>query len=289
MLAVGAHAASDARAILHHDKKPVAIYDADKLNDAISAAVAGDTIYLSAGAFPTFTLDKAITIKGAGATTDIAEGVIINISGNPTITAALLDAVEVIGNVTINSEITNFTIKSVDCESVVFNASCPNTLIDRCNIGVFKTTDVTKDVYVRNSYISKLTCGNWIYNKCTFINCNIYTCTGSGRFINCQINSSYYNNIQSSIFSYCLFDINYVDIGISSYAENCKWLSGDFFKSADDCKANGWLGNDGTPIGMYGGKTPYTLSPAGPKETSSSVKVDDKEKKLNVTITVSPK
>ena len=52
MLAVGANAANDGKAILHHDKKPTAIYDADKLSDALSAVVAGDTIYLSGGIFP---------------------------------------------------------------------------------------------------------------------------------------------------------------------------------------------------------------------------------------------
>ena len=51
MLAVGANAANDGKAILHHDKKPTAIYDADKLSDALNAAVAGDTIYLSAGMY----------------------------------------------------------------------------------------------------------------------------------------------------------------------------------------------------------------------------------------------
>lgn len=287
MLAVGAQAANDARAILHHDKKPVAIYDADKLAEAISAAVEGDTIYLSAGAFPTITLDKAITIKGAGATTDIAEGVSINIANKPTLNAALLDAVEVLGNVVVNSEINGFTIKSVDCESVVFNTNCPKALIDRCDIMEFKTTDVMKDIYLRNCYIEKLTNEKWIYNKCTFVNCNIWEC-GAGRFINCQIRGG--SDIQSSIFSYCMLNSSYLSIGSSSYIENCKNVEMYYsFKTAEECIANGWLGNDGTPIGMYGGKTPYTLSPSGPKETSSSVKVDDKEKKLNVTITVSPK
>ena len=291
MLAVGANAANDGKAILHHDKKPTAIYDADKLSDALNAAVAGDTIYLSAGIFPSFTLEKAITIKGAGTNTNISSGVAINIPDNPTITSALLDAVNVLGAVTVNSDITDFLIKSVQCVSMTFNGNFPNALIDRCCItGTFNVAETMTDFYVRNSHVGYCYSPDWKYNKCTFVNCYFPKLESSGRFIGCMIGAEDNNSrfIHSSIFSYCLINSRYVTIAPSSYTEHCYYHTNSWV-SADVCKQNNWLGQDGYPVGNQGGKTPFNLNPSGPKETNSSINVDDKEKKLNVTLTVSPK
>ena len=210
MLAVGANAANDGKAILHHDKKPTAIYDADKLSDALNAAVAGDTIYLSAGTFPTFTLEKAITIKGAGTNTKISNGVNINISGSPTLNAALLEAVEVNGPVSVASDMTNFLIKMVKTTDLQFanNLNTPNALVDRCYLDKFTITSAMTDFYVRNSYIWNLTSTSLKFNKCNFINCRIQGDwnKAAGRFIICELRRTGddYTSIKSSILSYSL-------------------------------------------------------------------------------------
>ena len=155
MLAVAANAANDGKAILHHDKKPTAIYDADKLSDALSAAVAGDTIYLSEGTFPTFSLEKAITIKGAGTNTKISNGVTIDIASTPTLSSALLEAVEVNGPVSVKSDMTNFLIKMVKTTELSFDnaLNIPNALVDRCYLDKFTITSTMTDFYVRLSLI----------------------------------------------------------------------------------------------------------------------------------------
>ena len=58
--------------------------------------------------------------------------------------------------------------------------------------------------------------------------------------------------------------------------------------SKDVLLANGYLGNDGTIVGIYGGNTPYVdgMLPAAPKVTESSVKLDLENKKLNVSLKV---
>lgn len=297
MLAVGTNAANDGKAILHHDKKPVAIYDADKLSDALSAAVTGDTIYLSAGTFPTFTLEKAITIKGAGTNTKISNGVTIDIAGTPTLNSALLEAVEVNGAVSVVSDMTNFLIKMVKTTDLRFeNAlNTPNALVDRCYLDKFTITSAMTDFYVRNSYIWNLTSTSLKFNKCNFINCRIKGDwnKAAGRFINCELGrTGDYLTIKSSILSYSLVYSynNYLGVSPSSYQEKVY-----FFDSSTDGlsvidKLNkGYICKDGTVVGVEGGKTPYSLTPSGPKETSSTVKVSDSEKKLNVSITVSPK
>lgn len=293
MLAVGANAANDGKAILHHDKKPTAIYDADKLSDALSVAVAGDTIYLSAGTFPTFTLEKAITIKGAGTNTKISNGVIIDIPGSPTLTSSLLEAVEVNGAITVKSDMTNFLIKMVKTYDLQFaNQQNTNALVDRCYLDKFTITSTMTDFYVRNSYIWNLTSTSLKFNKCNFINCRIHGDwnKAAGRFINCELRrTGDYTSIKSSILSYSLVYSYFNSVDPSTYQEKVYFDSKDNWLSVDDRLNKGYICKDGTVVGVEGGKTPYSLTPSGPKETSSTVKVSDSEKKLNVSITVSPK
>ena len=293
MLAVGANAANDGKAILHHDKKPTAIYDADKLSDALSVAVAGDTIYLSAGTFPTFTLEKAITIKGAGTNTKISNGVIIDIPGSPTLTSSLLEAVEVNGAITVKSDMTNFLIKMVKTTDLQFaNQLNTNALVDRCHLDKFTITSAMTDFYVRNSYIWNLTSTSLKFNKCNFINCRIQGDwnKAAGRFINCELRRTGDNtSIKSSILSYSLVYSYYNSVHPSSYQEKVYFDANRDWFSVDDRLTKGYICKDGTVVGVEGGKTPYSLTPSGPKETSSTVKVSDSEKRLNVSITVSPK
>lgn len=55
-----------------------------------------------------------------------------------------------------------------------------------------------------------------------------------------------------------------------------------------DLAAKGYLGEDGTVVGVYGGENPFTENPSVPTidSTKSSVEYDAASKKLNVTITV---
>ena len=293
MLGVGTNAANDGKAILHHDKKPAAIYDADQLSEALIAATAGDTIYLSAGMYPTFTLDKAITIKGAGTNTKISNGVIIDIPGNPTLTSSLLEAVEVNGAITVRSDMTNFLIKMVKTTDLQFtNQLNTNALVDRCHLDKFTITSAMTDFYVRNSYILNLTSTSLKFNKCNFINCCIKGDwnKAAGRFINCELRRTEdYTSIKSSILSYSLVYSYYNSVDPSTYQEKVYFDDTRDWLSVDDRLSKGYICKDGTVVGYEGGKTPYSLTPSGPKETSSTVKVSDSEKKLNVSITVSPK
>lgn len=52
---------------------------------------------------------------------------------------------------------------------------------------------------------------------------------------------------------------------------------------------NGYIGNDGTVIGCFGGMTPYTLTLNVPVVTDAEVKLDAIEKRLDVKLTVGVK
>ena len=91
-------------------------------------------------------------------------------------------------------------------------------------------------------------------------------------------NNSYYSSPQLSI-------------GTSSVRQGCYTITYFNDTSTSSLQSNGYLGTDGTVVGIYGGATPYDdnmLVPSVPKVTSSDLQLDMEQQKLNVTLTVSP-
>ena len=76
-------------------------------------------------------------------------------------------------------------------------------------------------------------------------------------------------------------------IGSSSVTQNC-YPEVNLESDASYLQSQGYLGTDGTIVGIYGGETPYTLEPTVPKVTDSNLQLDMENKKLNVNLTVSP-
>ena len=79
-----------------------------------------------------------------------------------------------------------------------------------------------------------------------------------------------------------------LSIGSSSVKQGCWTVNYLNDTSTSNLQSNGYLGTDGTVVGIYGGETPYTLVPSVPKVTSSDLQLDNEKKQLNVTLTVSP-
>ena len=69
--------------VLLQHKGNVVVYPLDSLNAALRDAVDDDTLFLSKGGYPSFTIDKKITVRGAGQETVVAG----------TITVAIPDSV----------------------------------------------------------------------------------------------------------------------------------------------------------------------------------------------------
>ena len=101
--------------------------------------------------------------------------------------------------------------------------------------------------------------------NCTLLNCLYNTYSAS----------SYQNsNVGNSILQSCYG----VDNGTSLLTDLSK----------DVLLANGYLGNDGTIVGINGGNTPFDsdMLPAAPKVTDQSISLDLENKKLNVSLKV---
>ena len=57
--------------------------------------------------------------------------------------------------------------------------------------------------------------------------------------------------------------------------------------TVEDLTDENYLGTDGTVVGMYGGKTPYTLDTNLPRVSEYSADVDPQTKKITVNLKVS--
>ena len=285
----------------------VTMYESDKMSSAISAAVKGDTIYLSEGSFVgDFTINKEITIIGAGQLTIVQGNITIAIDNTPSLTAHLLDAIKVPSsfNVTVTKAIKNLKIRKCYFYSFACNASVTDLNIDRCNMNNFNPNTYVKSGNLLNCYISTVGYANGMLNTINYINCNInnlenYGNTMAGTFINSIINGYQgYSDFKNCSFINTAHPSNF-SFDASSSRQNC-YAGGYSFTQyteektgvqyytvdSDWLESNNYKGTDGTIIGMFGGSIPYSLVPNVPTVTESKVTVDTSTKKLNVTLKV---
>lgn len=293
-----AQAASTQKCLLQH-QGTVKLFDADNITGAISAAVDGDTLYLTAGEFPGFTISKKITVRGAGTATKITGDVTVNIAGTPTLTQTLLEGVDLSSSstdVVLSSAMKGVKLKQCSMSKLYTNANNSDVIIDRCRI--------SEELCFSDSYIKSMTVLNssiniigYSYsstkNIINFINCNIcfyYPYKIAGTFVNCTIYSNNtYDTIANCSFVNCLFKWDASSNFASSttaqqcyYDATCDWDAATF-------ESLGYMGNDGRVVGYMGGATPYTLELAVPKVTESQISLDPETRVLNVNIKVSAK
>ena len=291
-------AASTQKCLLQH-LGTVKLFDADNIAGAMSAATDGDTLYLTAGEFPGFTISKKITVRGAGTSTKITGDVTINIAGTPTLTQTLLEGVDLYSsskNVVLSSAMKGVKIKQCSMYKLLTNASNSDVIIDRCHIG--------DELRFSDNYIKSMTVLNSVIrigynyrsekNIINFINCDIivyYPYQIAGTFVNCSITRKYNSSdsIKNCSFVNCLFKWDASSYFASSttsqqcyFDATCDWDAATF-------ESLGYMGNDGRVVGLMGGATPYTLELAVPKVTESQISLDPETRVLNVNIKVSAK
>ena len=281
----------------------------NKIADALSNVSEGDTIYLGTGQYDGFTLKTLTYVRGNGPDTYINGDVTIDITGTPTPTEAVLQGLNINGNLNINKTINNLYIKHCQFLQTNFQALLPNCVIDRCYItNGFKINSYVNQMTVKHSKIKWLQGGSAANNGCTFINCNIYnhdSYTGfniSGTFVNCLIHLYVYwadPNIYDSKFDCCLiynYNNEYTKDALTSISDDCTITTGgssDYLLD-DNCEIistnydiNKYLGNNGSRIGIYDSNCPFTLTPRVPKATKNSITIDTGNK-LKVSISVDP-
>ena len=304
MVSMTANAITINKALLQHNGE-VTLFDGNNIQDAVNAAVDGDTIYLTLGTFKPFTINKKITVRGTGETSIIDGNVTIDIPNQQTLTSPVLEALAVSGTVNVSSAVNDMILRKCKIANMTFGANVDGAVIDRCYITNWLTlSSYINGMTVVNTKLNRVEANSGASNNTTFLNCNFYQLypnNFSGTIINSIIQGPY-SASQYTLFSTIVLNSvintaangygysNYFKIGSSSVTQNCYNVSNsNYVSSSCTCSpSSSFVGTDGTIVGIYGGDTPYTLNPSVPKVTSSDLDLDNENKVLNVTLTVSP-
>lgn len=319
-MSMGASAYSTSAVFLQH-KGNVTTFEPDSIQKAFDASVDGDTILLNEGTFPGFEFNKRITVRGMGKTSVVNGSIIVSIPADTTrLTSNLIESISV-NDIKITTAINGAKIYKCLMNTIEFHA-VDNMIIDRCQISGKTFYQYQYYIYglilpynggrltVINSKINDIVCdesSHWGNGKrTTLVNCNINNITSPhtigtvgfmGTIINSIIDSS-----SKPLGRGCTLTNNLINTKVKiddtciTNNNNMYEFNGDFVSDTEnECVldtetliGNGYFGNDGTVVGIYGGTTPFTLEPAVPKVTNSLMQLDTENKKLNVTLTVSP-
>ena len=296
-------------ATLQHGEDISVYYGANAFVEAHEAAQTGDIITLSSGTFTPTDITKAITLRGAGCAIDTVTDT------QPTIFS---------NSITLNvTDTENFlTVEGIKFASYMYFGTLNSPKFNRCN---FSTIQYSYSYYQYMSNAQFVNCIiNYFYytyvTNPTFVNCVVWNHVSS------QSNSTplFYNSIMkcpsfafSAINSIvcdnslgsncsctnCIGIYQYGDpftycsatgcITYSSYDEVFESFTGGYSLSFEesfalkDEIATGFLGTDGTQVGIYGGTMPYSSRPfyMAPARYNVSNKSNN-EGKLNVEIEV---
>ena len=271
-------------ATLQHGDSISVFYGSSALSQAYSAAVTDDIITLSDGTFTGVNITKAITLRGAGCVWD-------SISASfPTIVS---------GDIHLKS--TNIEhhmlIEGVFFTGKVYYDTLYYPRFSKCN---FNDVTINGWPYMQhaqfiNCMLKKMT-NFWAYNT-SFVNCVIWSLSNASNSTTAQNSFIRLDGEQSNLFAYnciiantisnfvlkgnsiafncigiCspLYSVfqgqNYGCITVDSYSDVFETFDGSSFSYLEKFLlkeeiASGFLGTDGTEVGIYGGTAPYNPRP----------------------------
>lgn len=279
-------------------------------NDAYTAAVSGDTIYLPGGNLPyPADIDKGLVIYGAGfhpdSTTATSPTVL---SGHLTFLSnadnSKLEGIQINGDINIswNLKVDNLTIKR--CRFTSFNAQgdfspppSENVLLTECIIN--------GEIYVsnlKNSIISNCIIGGRVNNgRELVVSNNLFLFDSDSWYYNfndtdnslisnnvfmrkilateclhqaCE-NSTFRNNIfkGNPVPGFNIFEGNYTDVDVSTLLVLQTGLVFDFKHNYHLVNPAAYIGTDGTQVGIYGGSFPFKSNtmPSNPHIVSKTI------------------
>ncbi len=312
MVATVAKADIAASVMLRHNGHAT-FFDYNEVQNAVDAAVEGDTIYLTEGTFSPFNVDKRIMVRGTGWTTVIEGDCNINISGTAKLPMPVLDGVALNGDINVQSAYSQFTLRKVKVKNVSFaGEEHYDVKLDRCDIyGVFSLTENVKEINAFNCRIQQITPHDYVLGHATFEHCNIsyiYSTVATSiaaTFNSCVLFAAYYKQsvvypiLAGCVLNSCVYKKASSSSSQASSVNDCLcYTSSTVFidclvhnsltgSTAYSLNSTNYLSAlDGTKIGAYGGQHPFTLWSELPAVTKHSVKVDAANKKLNVTLTL---
>lgn len=312
VMSVCAKAQDVQMATLQHGDNMTAYYGYTALEQAMESAVKGDLITLSGGSFKPTTINKVVTIQGAGYVQDIpnnryktsiAGSFEINIPEGES--GLLIEGIRCDNTISIIGTIDNFVLRKCYIDFASYEGTSKNCLIDRCRINGFNPDDHSTNFMVKNSIL------NAVYENAAdaillFLNCVITESNSRGgvtaQFKNCISACSFkasgcsayncvvsYNNYGGFTFTSVsnIWSMGYDEVK-AIFANN------DFFSFRDDWDyqltdeaKTTYVGTDGTQVGIYGGATPFSDVPSNPQVVYKEIAAEsDANGKLSVKIKV---
>lgn len=268
-------------ATLQHGDSVRVFYYANAFVDAYNAAVPGDVISLSAGAFTTCNIDKDnLTIRGAGMDqTFFASSFYLGYSNNST----------------INS----ITMEGIHCGSYVYQHRSLEVHFTNMYFGYYQVNN--SGIALTGQFVNCLFNQYYGYTSSTptLINCLVNNPSNSASsYINCVVREIYFSNLTHSsfinsvlvhsntsssngsltetalaqncigvretatsgnIFSRCI-NQNSTMVGTDVFSNfSLDYMNPDRYILTDSAQA-AYHGTDGTQVGLFGGFVPYTAS-----------------------------
>lgn len=285
-------------ATLSHEGTITSYTSANALRQAYEAAVDGDVITLSSGTFSSVTIEKRITVRGAGM------GVKINDSDpyiEPTVIKGVFE-VKADGTAANNLKLEGLYFTDEGTFKGIINAQftkCKFTdLWYSAGHGGYENVTFINCVFAKKSRMSF--CFNSTMN---FYGCYLLSPSFGGNslntFTNCVIEGDYYGVKMSSdcVLKNCIVVYNpgtSTSAGDPQFtAYNTVWTGGpvdpntNFYKTLADNnntilpegtqifkegtfyqltdEAKQYVGSDGTEVGLYGGSLPFDPTPTNPQ------------------------
>lgn len=312
------------KVFLQHAGIITKIFTGDELQNAIDAAEEEDTLFLSKGVFQNenqdLTINKSICIIGSGVnevhkdnSTVISNSLYIKQANNNRISSVIIEGVSLEYNNYFDSNIDNLIVKQCN----LYNFAGPsenygssdysyikNVTLDRCNISYLTIYNDILDFTAKNCKILNFKCSNTATKASNkLINCNIRQVARNIRnsiFINSIINEVGNGTSESigeerdvTLVNTLYHVLNGFNPMENATQQDC-WSTTDITidsstistMTAEQLKTAGYLGVDGTVVGIEGGANPYTLTLHSPSINSNSATVDQSSKKVTINVNV---
>ena len=282
-------------ATLQHGDDVSVFYGTNAFVEAHTAAQTGDIITLSSGTFVPTTITKAITLRGAGCAIDTVANTNPTIfGGNIELNVADTANFLTIEGILFTNQVKyrtlynpkfnrcNFTVvDNSTSNGYMYDAQFVNCIIQTINFNntrtpVFINSVVWKSdrffesehntVVLYNSIFAGVTDSHGQYDALSaynsiIIRTNYYCAKSASTFINCigidKYDATYPNPFGQGYTTGCTTYTSYEDVFESFTGE----FSMDEQFILKDEIATGFLGGDGTQVGIYGGMLPYSNRP----------------------------
>ena len=287
---------------LHHNGK-VTIFDGNKSQDAMNASVKGDTLYLSEGVFAGFDVTHGIVVLGSGENTTVTSD--INITGKTE--NAVFSGLNLLHQFNVKDSLIGLRMTQcqIDYFVVQNDKFLDNSAISMSYLkgGLRLTPSSVHGLEVTNSKIKHIYGGGLFSSSATFFNCNVdynnddYNSSIYGEPNYGQSHNTFYNSIVGSPTGAtcinCVYDYSNSNATLTNswkdswegWSDNS--LNMDSPYTDEELMSKGYIGTDGTVIGITGGASPYTLELFVPHVIDHQLEVDNVNKILKATLKMS--